>query len=33
MKIGDVVTNREDRLPELGKYNAGQKGVFWARPR
>ncbi len=31
MKIGDVVTNREDRLPELGKYNAGQKGVFWGQ--
>ncbi len=30
-KIGDVVTNREDRLPELGKYNAGQKGVFWGQ--
>ena len=31
MKIRDVVTNREDRLPELGKYNAGQKGVFWGQ--
>ncbi|NEU13278.1 formate dehydrogenase subunit gamma [Methylobacterium sp. BTF04] len=31
MKIKDVVTNREDRLPELGKYNAGQKGVFWGQ--
>lgn len=31
MKIGDVVTNREDRLPELGKYNAGQKLVFWGQ--
>ncbi|MCJ2013913.1 formate dehydrogenase subunit gamma [Methylobacterium sp. J-076] len=30
-KIGDVVTNREDRLPELGKYNAGQKMVFWGQ--
>lgn len=30
-RIGDVVTNREDRLPELGKYNAGQKGVFWGQ--
>ena len=29
--IGDVVTNRDDRLPELGKYNAGQKGVFWGQ--
>jgi formate dehydrogenase subunit gamma len=25
----DVVTNREDRLPEVGKYNAGQKLLFW----
>ena len=31
LKIGDVVTNREDRLPELGKYNAGQKMVFWGQ--
>lgn len=31
MKIGDVLTNREDRLPELGKYNAGQKLVFWGQ--
>ncbi|MFV0383042.1 formate dehydrogenase subunit gamma [Paracoccus sp. (in: a-proteobacteria)] len=28
--IGDVVTGHEERLPELGKYNAGQKLVFWA---
>ena len=26
----DVIMAREDRLPELGKYNAGQKFVFWA---
>jgi formate dehydrogenase subunit gamma len=25
----DVATNREDRLPEVGKYNAGQKLVYW----
>ena len=25
----DVVSGHEDRLPELGKYNAGQKFVFW----
>lgn len=25
----DVVANREDRLPEVGRYNAGQKMVFW----
>ena len=28
--IGDVVTGHEERLPELGKYNAGQKFIFWA---
>jgi len=26
----DVVTGNEVALPELGKYNAGQKLVFWA---
>jgi len=25
----DVVDNREDKLPEVGKYNAGQKLLFW----
>jgi formate dehydrogenase subunit gamma len=25
----DVVNNREDRLPEVGKYNAGQKLLYW----
>jgi formate dehydrogenase subunit gamma len=25
----DVISNREDRLPEVGKYNAGQKLVYW----
>lgn len=25
----DVVGNREDKLPEVGKYNAGQKLIFW----
>ncbi len=29
-QIGDVVTNREDRLPEVDRYNAGQKLLFWA---
>lgn len=29
-RIGDVVKGNEDKLPELGKYNAGQKFVFWA---
>ena len=28
--LNDVLTAREDRLPEVGKYNAGQKCVFWA---
>jgi formate dehydrogenase subunit gamma len=26
----DVMNNREDRLPEVGRYNAGQKVLFWA---
>jgi formate dehydrogenase subunit gamma len=25
----DVINNREDRLPEVGRYNAGQKVVFF----
>lgn len=25
----DVIANREDNLPEVGRYNAGQKLVFW----
>lgn len=29
-RIGDVLKGDEDKLPELGKYNAGQKFVFWA---
>lgn len=28
-QIDDVVKNREDRLPPVGRYNAGQKVVFW----
>lgn len=28
--IGEVVRGEEEKLPELGKYNAGQKFVFWA---
>jgi formate dehydrogenase subunit gamma len=28
--INDVLTAHEERLPEVGKYNAGQKCVFWA---
>jgi formate dehydrogenase subunit gamma len=30
-RIGDVISNREEGLPELGKYNAGQKMVFWSQ--
>jgi formate dehydrogenase subunit gamma len=30
VRIRDVITAHEERLPELGKYNAGQKFVFWA---
>lgn len=29
MRIGDVLANREDRLPEVGRYNAGQKLLFF----
>ncbi len=29
-KIRDVVMSNEDNLPEVGKYNAGQKMVFWS---
>lgn len=28
--LGDVIKGNEENLPELGKYNAGQKLVFWA---
>ncbi|TCZ55571.1 formate dehydrogenase subunit gamma [Roseicella aquatilis] len=28
-RIKDVLAGHEENLPELGKYNAGQKGVFW----
>jgi formate dehydrogenase subunit gamma len=27
--IRDVITNREENLPEVGRYNAGQKLVYW----
>ena len=27
--IGDVIKGDEEKLPELGKYNAGQKILFW----
>ena len=28
-RIGDVIRNRDEGLPEVGKYNAGQKYLFW----
>lgn len=29
-KLRDVIAGHEENLPELGKYNAGQKVVFWS---
>lgn len=29
-QLGDVLKGDEEKLPEVGKYNAGQKFVFWA---
>lgn len=29
-RIKDVLTANEENLPEVGKYNAGQKMVFWS---
>jgi len=29
-QANDVVSGHEERLPEVGKYNAGQKLVFWS---
>jgi formate dehydrogenase subunit gamma len=29
-QIDDVLANREDKLPKVGKYNAGQKMLFYA---
>lgn len=29
MRIGSVLRAEEERLPEVGKYNAGQKLYFW----
>lgn len=29
-RIRDVLNNKEEYLPEVGKYNAGQKLVFWS---
>jgi formate dehydrogenase subunit gamma len=28
-RLSDVLRGREESLPEVGKYNAGQKLVFW----
>lgn len=28
-RLSDVLRGNEERLPEIGKYNAGQKLVFW----
>lgn len=28
-QLNDVLCNREDKLPEVGRYNAGQKLLFW----
>jgi formate dehydrogenase subunit gamma len=28
--FGDLVMGHDERMPEIGKYNAGQKFVFWA---
>lgn len=28
-QIGDVLANREEKLPPIGRYNAGQKVLFW----
>jgi formate dehydrogenase subunit gamma len=29
LHLRDVAADREDRIPEVGRYNAGQKVVFW----
>ncbi len=29
--LSDVVAGHEEKLPEIGKYNAGQKLVFWGQ--
>jgi len=30
MQIKDVLANHEEKVPEIGKYNFGQKCIFWA---
>ncbi|MFC0409580.1 formate dehydrogenase subunit gamma [Roseomonas elaeocarpi] len=29
-RFRDLISGNEERLPELGKYNAGQKFIFWS---
>ncbi|SPJ32013.1 formate dehydrogenase subunit gamma [Kushneria phyllosphaerae] len=29
-QMGDVLNNRDEKLPPIGKYNPGQKMVYWA---
>ncbi|MFC5384572.1 formate dehydrogenase subunit gamma [Aquamicrobium segne] len=29
-QLGDVLKSNPDKVPEVGKYNAGQKFIFWA---
>ena len=29
-KLRDVIAGHDEKLPEVGKYNAGQKVVFWS---
>jgi len=29
-RLRDLLAGHEERLPDVGKYNAGQKVVFWA---
>src|SRR5262245_43583629 len=29
--LGNVINDQEEGMPELGKYNAGQKLVFWGQ--
>ena len=31
LRIHRVMLNEHEGLPELGKYNAGQKGVYWSQ--
>lgn len=28
--VGDLVAGHDEKMPEVGKYNAGQKFVFWS---